>query len=473
MGYRIIGAFLIRPNLSAPVEKTETERGIGREVRMTNTTDVLITITSKGTEFVVFVTFEGTKTADFVTFKGIFCYICNLKLFVMIDLQLIAYMKEELANTPVEFRRYMYDRIIWDDRLVGLVGPRGVGKSTMVKQYILAHDDQDKWLYASADHSYFATHTLIALANEAVKEGITHLVLDEIHKYANWSRELKEIYDVHQSLQVIFTGSSVLDIMKGQADLSRRALIFEMQGLSFREFLSLYHGIDLKRYTLDEIIAHKVEIPANYHPLPHFREYLRYGYYPFNSADTYAIRLQQVMAYTMEVDIPQYAGMNVSTTRKLKQLMAIISQSAPVKPSVQNLGSELKVSKNDVPDYLLYLEKAGMLAQVRDDTGGLRGLGKVEKVFLDNTNLMYAISRGEPNIGNVRETFFNNQMRVNNDVMTSRASDFTIGDYTFEVGGSHKGKRQLEGVEHGIVVRDDIEFGHSQFIPLWHFGLNY
>lgn len=391
----------------------------------------------------------------------------------MIDLRLITYMNEQLRQTPMEFYRYMYDKILWNERLVGIVGPYGVGKSTMVKQYILNQENRKEWIYVSVDHSYFAEHTIVDFAESCIKEGISHIVLDEIHKYGNWSQELKEIYDSHPSLQVIFTGSSVLDIIKGQADLSRRALIFEMQGLSFREFLLLFHGMSFPVYSLAEILDCKVELPDNYHPLPHFREYLAYGYYPFCTPQTYAMRLQQVIAQTLEVDIPQYAGMNISTTRKLKQLMAVIANSAPIKPSVQNLSAELKVSKNDVPDYLLYLEKAGLLAQVRDDTGGLRGLGKVEKVFLDNPNLMHAIGRQEPNIGNVRETFFYNQMRVNNDVTTSKESDFCIGKYTFEVGGRKKGKRQLEGVENGIVVRDDIEYGHSQFIPLWNFGLNY
>lgn len=391
----------------------------------------------------------------------------------MIDLRLITYMNEQLRRTPVEFHRYMYDRIMWQERLVGLVGPRGVGKSTMVKQYILSQDDRSEWLYVSVDHSYFSDHSITSLADECVKEGIGHLVIDEIHKYPNWSRELKEIYDGHPSLNVIFTGSSVLDILKGQADLSRRALMFEMQGLSFREYLKLFHSIDLPVYSLGEILDGMVELPLDFHPLPLFRDYLMYGYYPFSTPETYAMRLQQVVAQTVEVDIPQYAGMNVSTTRKLRQLLTVIAKSAPVKPSVQNLSVELKVSKNDVPDYLLYLEKAGMLAQVRDETGGFRGLGKVEKVFLDNSNLMYAIVSENPNIGNVRETFFNNQMRVMNEVVTSKISDFKIGDYTFEVGGQGKGTRQLQGIENGFVVRDDIEYGHAQVIPLWHFGLNY
>lgn len=382
-------------------------------------------------------------------------------------------MEEELRRTPLEFHRYMYDRVIWEDRMIGIIGPRGVGKSTMVKQFILSHPDRQDWLYVSADHTYFSSSTLTDLADEFVKEGGRYLVIDEIHKYHGWSRELKQIYDSHAGLNVIFTGSSILDIKKGSADLSRRVLIFEMQGLSFREYLKLFKNIDLPVYTLDEILAHKVTLPSDIHPLPLFREYLTRGYYPFCSLPGYDIRLQQVIAQTMEVDIPQFAGMNVSTARKLRKMLDIISKMAPFKPSFMNLATELKVSKNDVPDYMLYLEQAGMIGQLRDDTGGIRGLGKVEKVYIDNPNLMNVLAGDEPDKGNMRETFFFNQMRVSNDVISSRISDIRIGDITFEVGGAKKGKKQLAGAETGIVVRDDIEYGYHEFVPLWQFGLNY
>lgn len=391
----------------------------------------------------------------------------------MIDIRLIRFMEDELRRTPLEFHRYMYDRVIWEDRMIGIIGPRGVGKSTMVKQYILSHPDRQDWLYVSADHTYFSSSTLTDLADEFVKEGGRYLVIDEIHKYQGWSRELKQIYDSHAGLNVIFTGSSILDIKKGSADLSRRVLIFEMQGLSLREYLKLFKDIDLPVYSLDEILSHKVSLPTDIHPLPLFREYLSRGYYPFCTLPGYDIRLQQVIAQTMEVDIPQFAGMNVSTARKLRKMLDIISKMAPFKPSFINLATELKVSKNDVPDYMLYLEQAGMIGQLRDDTGGIRGLGKVEKVYVDNPNLMNVLTGDQPNKGNLRETFFFNQMRVSNDVVSSRISDFRIGDITFEVGGAKKGKKQLAGAEKGIVVRDDIEYGYHEFVPLWQFGLNY
>lgn len=231
--------------------------------------------------------------------------------------------------------------------------------------------------------------------------------------------------------------------------------------------------MDFPTYSLNEILNHKVDIPLDFHPLPLFREYLVKGYYPFSHLPGYELRLQQVMTQTLEVDIPQYAGMNVSTSRKLARLLAILSESAPYKPNMGNLTVELSVSKNDLPNYLVYLEKAGLIAQLRDETGGLRGLGKVDKIFVDNTNLMYALKGRNTSIGSVRETFFYNQMRVNNEVIAAKNTDFRIADNIFEVGGANKGQKQLENDPNVIVVRDDIEFGYANIIPLWHFGLNY
>ncbi len=391
----------------------------------------------------------------------------------MIDYNLQEFMREALDRTPTDFRRYMYERIPWEDRMIGLVGPRGVGKSTLVKQRILSNDDYSQWLYVSADHVWFGNNSLIGLADTWVKQGGRYLVIDEIHRYAGWSQELKQIYDSFPRLNVIFTGSSVLDIHKGSADLSRRALIFNMQGLSFREYLALFCNVRLPQYTLGEIIGGKVRIPDDFHPLPLFNDYLRKGYFPFCNLAAYEMRLQQVITQTLEVDIPQYAGMNVATSRKFKKLLSLISTMVPFKPNISNLSVELNVSRNDLPDYLIYLEMAGMIGQLRDETGGIRGLGKVEKIYLDNPNLIYSLGQENANIGNVRETFFYNQMRVNHEVVASKITDFKIGDNIFEIGGHKKGKRQLESNPNGFVVRDDIEHGHDEFVPLWQFGLTY
>ena len=389
----------------------------------------------------------------------------------MIDNRLYAYMLELLKRTPMALKRYKYDQINWNGRLLGIVGPRGVGKSTMILQRIKQCKDGHH-LYVAADNLYFANHTLVDLVDEFVKEGGTHLYIDEIHKYAGWSRELKQSYDMHSTLHIVFTGSSVLDIKQGEADLSRRAVIYEMQGLSFREYLQLFHQIECRPYSLEEILDGQVSLPQIDHPLPLFRDYTRRGYYPFALEEDFELKLMQVVAQTVEVDILQYADMKASTARKLKTMLAIIATLAPFKPSMESLANEIGVSKNNVPDYLAYLEKAGMIGLLRGHTLGIRNLGKVEKVYIDNPSLMSVLAK-EVNIGNLRETFFYNQMRVNQEVRASKASDFLIDRYTFEIGGRKKGKAQIEGIANGFIVKDDIETGHGIIIPLWHFGMNY
>ncbi|MBQ8968497.1 MAG: AAA family ATPase [Bacteroidaceae bacterium] len=389
------------------------------------------------------------------------------------DTSVIAYMESQLEQTVSSFHRYMYDKVSWNARMFGLVGPRGIGKSTMILQYIKEHRGDRQMLYLSADHVYFTTHTLVDVADEFAKEGGGQLFIDEIHKYDNWSRELKQIYDTHPDIKVVFTGSSVLDIYKGQADLSRRAPIFVMQGLSFREYLMLFHGIETPVFSLEDILSQKAKIPGVLHPLPLFRDYLMRGYYPFSSDINFEIELRQVINQTMEVDIPQYANMNASTGRKLKKLLMVIAQSVPFKPVMDSLATVVGVSRNVLPDYFLYMEKAGMIGQLRNDTGSIRGIGKVEKVYLDNPNLAYLLGHEAADIGNIRETFFYNQMRVSTDVISSRLGDFDINGKTFEVGGRRKGKKQIADAQEGYIVKDDIEYGTTGIIPLWTFGLTY
>lgn len=391
----------------------------------------------------------------------------------MVDNALFAYMEEMLKQVPTAFSRYMNGEIDWGSRLIGLTGPRGVGKSTLLLQRIAGQRGQGLHLYVSADHIYFASHTLAGLADDFVKEGGTHLYVDEAHKYKHWSRELKQIYDVHPGLHLVFTGSSVLDIRQGEADLSRRALMYHMQGLSFREFLAMNHRIEVPACTVEEILSHRLSVPGLAHPLPLFREYLAKGYYPFAAEGGFDIRMGQVIAQTVETDIPQYADMKASTARKLKQMLSVIARLAPYKPNMDNLSKEIGVSRNSIPEYLAYLEKAGMIGQLRDDTSGLRGLGKVEKIYIDNPSLMFVLAGGHPDVGNLRETFFYNQLRVKNEVVASRESDFVIGGHTFEIGGAKKGRKQIENIPGGIIVRDDIEYGHGIVVPLWQFGFNY
>lgn len=386
---------------------------------------------------------------------------------------LFEYANKLIKETYLGFMRYMHAQINWDNRLIGLLGARGVGKTTLVLQHIKKNLPQQQTLYVTAEDFYFSSHSLVDLASEFVKYGGKHLIIDEIHKYPEWSKALKLIYDYHKDLQIVFTGSSVLDIKKGSADLSRRAVMYHMKGLSFREYLSLFHHIDLPTYTLDEVLSHKVETPQLPHPLALFSKYLKQGYYPFSLEADFDIRLKQIINQSLEVDIPVYAGMNVATGRKLKQLLAIISRSVPFKPNRTKIAELLGASRNNVSDYLLYIEEAGMIGQLRPSTGGIRGLGKVEKIYLDNTNLIYSLTEGELNTGNLRETFFFNQLSQSHIVTSSKDVDFKIGDFHFEVGGKSKGKKQLKGLDHAFLVKDDIEAGYLNTIPLWQFGLLY
>ena len=387
--------------------------------------------------------------------------------------QLFEYFNRKLQETPTDLVRYMYGRIEWNGHALGLIGPRGVGKSTLLLQYIKQELDARETLYVSADQLYFASHRLVDVADSFYKLGGKHLFLDEIHKYEGWSAEVKQIYDSYADLQLIISGSSILEITKGMADLSRRVPIYEMQGLSFREYLHLFRGIRMPAISWEQLLSHSYEIPGAEHPLPLFRDYLRRGYYPFGGDAAFGLELSQVVEQTMESDIPLYLNANVSVGRKLKQLMMVIAESVPFKPVMQRLADVTGISRNYVQDYLLYIERAGMIAQLRNAVGGIRGLGKTEKVYLDNTNLIYVLAPTRADIGNVRETFFMNQVRVVGDVMRSPVSDFLVDGRTFEIGGRKKGQKQIADIPDSYIVKDDIETGYANVLPLWAFGLMY
>jgi predicted AAA+ superfamily ATPase len=372
---------------------------------------------------------------------------------------LIKNFKDILSLTTLDFKRYIYSEIAWSDRMIGIVGARGVGKTTMILQYIKENLDVNETLYVQADDPYFGNHSLLELAEEFSKNRGKFLFIEEIHKYTGWSQSLKSIYDYFPQMKMVFTGSSILDIIKGSADLSRRALMFRMHGLSFREYLFFFHKIEVKKYSLDDILAHKTDNFPVRHPLPLFKDYLRRGYYPFGIEETmFFHRLNQVIIQTLETDIPIYANLNVTTAKKIGKLLKIVSKSVPFKPNFTKIASMLESSRNSIDDYCYFMEQAGLLLQLRNKGEGVGQLGKVDKMYLDNTNLIFALAEEKPDIGNLRETFFLNQMRVNNKVYRSEKADFDIDNLTFEVGGKSKTQKQIEGLKNAYIVNPHCSF---------------
>jgi len=386
--------------------------------------------------------------------------------------KLIELYKRLLLLTSTDFVRYLHDMIDWDARLIGIIGARGVGKTTLLLQRIKLHLDVEKTIFVNADDIYFSENSLFDLADRFYKNGGQYLFIDEIHKYPRWSKELKMIYDYFPSLHVVFTGSSILDIYKGSDDLSRRALSYLLQGLSFREYLNMSQNLRLPVYSLEDIMANKVELPVE-RPLPLFKKYLQSGFYPFFAEVNFWQRLQNVVNQTIEVDIPTYANMTVASARKLKQLLYVVAQSVPFKPNMSKIAEIVKADRGKLSDYFYYMEKAGLILQLQSDAKGMRALQKVEKVYLNNPNLIYSLANSEADIGNVRETFFLNQMSVNHSVFVAEKADFIIGKSVFEVGGKSKTHKQIEGLKEAFIVKDDIEFGYQNTLPLWTFGFNY
>ncbi|MCH5239274.1 MAG: ATP-binding protein [Muribaculaceae bacterium] len=387
---------------------------------------------------------------------------------------LIEKYRQKIDDIPLDFIRAIHSKIDWEERLLAILGGRGVGKSTMILQHIKKYENIDRCLYVSADDLWFSVHSIYELASEFHKEGGFKLFIDEIHKYNNWSQEIKNIYDDFPKMKVIYTGSSILDLQKGNADLSRRLLQYNMYGLSFREYLKFSQNLDIPIHSLDDIIENKIRFPVNeVHPLPLFKKYLREGYYPYFKASSYYQRLSNVVNRVLEIDIPLTTGISVSRVEKLKKLLYIIVQSVPFKPNYSKIGRDLDISRNDVADLMIWLEKSQLINILREEARGIGLLGKVEKIFLSNTNLSFALSDNGPDIGNLRETVFFSLLKESHKIFASKESDFQVGKYTFEVGGKGKKQTQIKGIENAFLVKDDIEYGFGNIRPLWAFGLLY
>lgn len=387
---------------------------------------------------------------------------------------LVARYRNILKNVDTSYVRNIHSTIPWNDRLIAILGARGVGKTTLVLQHIKLYEDVDTTLFVYADDLWFSTHSLVTLAEIFYTNGGRVLYIDEIHKYKNWSQEIKNIYDQYPDLKVRYTGSSILDLQKGSHDLSRRVLEFQMHGLSFREYVALRYGADIHIHTLEQVLTNKIEFPyTDYRPVALFKEYLRQGYYPYFKESGYELRLTKTINAILEVDIPKFAELSISASEKLKTLLYIVAQSVPFKPNYSKIARDLDMHRNAVSDLMVWLDKADLINILRDDVEGYKLLGKVNKIYLNNPNLAYALSDEEPNIGNIRETIFLAWLRATHKVTASSVSDFKVGKYTFEVGGKKKGQHQIKDVEHAYVVKDDIEYGHLNEVPLWSFGLLY
>lgn len=415
--------------------------------------------------------------------QTLFCNFVSLQIVrVMEGLdEILRIYNRRLQGTPEGFKRYLIDKIDWRDNLIAIKGAKGTGKTTMLLQHIKeSFTDKDKALYLSLDNLWFETHSINDLIEYHYTHGGTHLFLDEVHYYPKWKTLIKNINDDYPGLHVVYTGSSMLKIDSGVADLSRRQLPYTLHGMSFREYL-LYEGLaEMEPISLDLLLRDHRRIAEDILSngmkiLPAFVEYLRYGYYPFYKSvySGFEIRLQQVVNHVLENDYPIIEGVEQSTIRKTKKMFMILAEQVPQTPNMSNLYNELETDRNQGLKMLYALEKAGLLALLSDKPKHIDKLSRPEKIFMDNSNLMYAYAMA-PNIGTVRETFFLSQLAVDHSVTYPAKGDFLVdGKYLFEIGGRKKSFEQIKDVADSYLAVDDTEIGHHNRIPLWMFGLLY
>jgi len=386
----------------------------------------------------------------------------------------------KINNTSTTFVRYLMHSVDWSSRLIGMKGARGAGKTTLLLQYAkqsLPLDHQT--LYTSLDSLYFTQNTLIGLAEQFASQGGKYLLLDEVHRYSNWSQELKNIYDDLPDLQVIFTGSSIMHLNTAKGDLSRRAIMYELHGLSFREFLNLRSKTNFESIGLDELIkdhtAIALAITSTIKPLAHFRHYLEFGYYPYflENEKLYPQKLAETISLAIQIDLPSFHEINYSSIEKIRLLLHIIAESVPFKPNISKLSERIGISRNSLILFIRYLEDMRIIKGLYPATGGIGILQKPEKIYLHHPNLEYALSDTNTNIGNARESMFLNQLSTLGTVNYAEEGDFIFKEHTFEVGGKNKTNKQIKDLKSSFVVADEIEVGHLLKIPLWLFGFLY
>jgi predicted AAA+ superfamily ATPase len=394
--------------------------------------------------------------------------------------ELLFEYQQKIATISTYFQRYLIKEIGLNNRLIAIKGARGSGKTTLLLQIAKLKLPVNKSLYVSLDHIYFFEFKLYNLAKEFSNNGGAHLLLDEVHKYPNWSREIKLIYDNFPTLQIIFTSSSILEIYRGESDLSRRAVSYNLKELSFREFIMLDSSIEFSVVTFDDILQNHNQIATQIlqkiKPLEHFNKYLKVGVYPYfiESEENYNQKLLNTINLIIEIDINAVEDLNYETLVKLKKLLISIASSAPFTPNITKLSEKIGVSRNTLIMAIKILHRAGLVNELYKDSSGIGVLTKPEKLFLNNTNLMYVLAKDTINIGNVRETFFVNQFKDLREINLSEKADFIIDKkYTFEIGGKGKTKKQIANRENAFVAKDNIEIGFGNAIPVWLFGFMY
>ena len=396
--------------------------------------------------------------------------------------KLFQFSASRINAIDTSFKRYLWNKINWDNRLIAITGARGVGKTTLLLQYIKENLNEvpDEVIYANMDDLYFAKNTLVDFADGFVKKGGKYLFLDEIHKYKNWSQEIKNIYDYFPDLKIVVTGSSALDIYRGEADLSRRAILYKLQGLSFREFIELKYNHHFPVFELNDLLnnASKLTFPIleKIKPLKLFGEYLQIGYYPFfkDGEAEFQIRLKQTVNHLLDSDLPSVEKIDFNAVHYLRKLIAILAEIVPYKPNIVNLSQHVGVSRETLLRYLYLLEKADLLILLQTSAHGISKMNKPEKIYLNNPNLVNSLADNLSNQGTLRETFFLNQLQVLFSIKVSEKSDFLVDDkYTFEIGGKNKTRKQTTGIENAYVAADNIEYALQNKIPLWLFGFLY
>jgi len=385
-----------------------------------------------------------------------------------------------LRDVPTDYIRNFSASIHWQERLIGIKGAKGVGKTTLILQHIKKSLSGIKSIYLTLDDPYFFLNNLTDTIADFIKTGFTHFFIDEVHKYPNWSGEIKNLYDTYRNIFIVFSGSSVLHLTKGTADLSRRAMVYDLPGLSFREYLELITGKKLKAHSLEEIINSHVEIALSLtekiKPFVYFSEYLKKGYYPFflETPETYNLRLESAINQSLENDLTLANNISQDVVIKLKRILGVIAKSAPFKPNIQKISQRVEVSRNSLIIYIRYLEDAKIIKQLFSYVEGIGALQKPQKIYFENSNLIYSLTDLYQNIGTLRETFVLNQLSQSNTVSYPKAGDFMVNKkYTFEVGGKNKSNRQLKNIKESFIISDNIEVGFQNKIPIWLFGFLY